>query len=370
MLPAWMTTRKVHGYCCSAVAVMAVAGCSDTSVRVAARPAAAREDIASGQTFAGTRYVATVEMRKKRREPTSTFGKDTEPPSDCSVRLTVREGGHLSSSEACYSSSKVSTVPSVECLSGLLIVQMESPTLTRRVRLRLSNGESVTSPAMAVPRRLGGPATLYYQAVRGQGPRPVSVTELDAHGRILRTLPTRLAPECTKIVLQHLGGSGRVLVRGLGLDGREFALATERTRILGKTFFGLRVIVGRQKTIVSGAGILRLASPVAGIRVASPTQLRDVLPLEWGVTRVCGAAHTYWLMYGVLTAPHDKVFVRDGGQLIHLHRVPIPATVRPKSVLVYGSLSKIAGEIAVRTQTGATIISEDIGASFSRLACM
>ncbi len=54
------------------------------------------------------------------------------------------------------------------------------------MRLRLSNGRRITSRVAFVPASFGGPAGFYYQSVRGPTPFPVSLTEFEAGGKVVR----------------------------------------------------------------------------------------------------------------------------------------------------------------------------------------
>lgn len=87
------------------------------------------------------------------------------------------------------------------------------------VRLRLGDNRTITSKAIGVPRRLGGPAGLYYQVVRGPSPIPVSLMELDAHGKTLAVLKLPAVVECTKKEKDYVSGGIVDLAQGsLGRD--------------------------------------------------------------------------------------------------------------------------------------------------------
>ena len=69
-----------------------------------------------------------------------------------------------------------------------LTIEVQTLARTRYVRLNLSDGREITSHVAIVPAKLGGPAGFYYQVVHGPSPIPVSLTEVDAHGKVLRTV--------------------------------------------------------------------------------------------------------------------------------------------------------------------------------------
>lgn len=85
--------------------------------------------------------------------------------------------------------------------------------------------------------------TAVYQVVRGPSPIPVSLTELDAHGRALRVVKLVPVVECTKHPLKYLDGGPHTLVHGSVPGGPPFSIAAERYRFLGKVYFEFDVHV-------------------------------------------------------------------------------------------------------------------------------
>jgi len=71
------------------------------------------------------------------------------------------------------------------------------PASVRTVQLHLSNGRTITSRVIRVPRNSGGPGGIYVEAIRGYSPYPVSLTELDAQGRVVKVLKLK-ALRCRK----------------------------------------------------------------------------------------------------------------------------------------------------------------------------
>jgi hypothetical protein len=350
----------------AAVTVMlAFGGCGDSTGHRSAHPVT----IGRGRTFAGTSFVATLPSGtgKEAPGPSPVLG-EREPTSNCPLNVAITENGGSSYVVECYDRMESPVRPKVECVGGLLTIHMQVASTTRSVRLTLSNGQSMTSPVIRVPRRLGGPARVYYQAVRGPSPIPVSVTELSGRGQVLQTVAAPRVVECMKGVVRHLPGSGRVLVKAVAPGRREFAISTEETRILGRTNYGLRVTFRGPMPFVVRSAALRLAQPAAGVQVASPAELGRIAPLEWQVIRVC-KPYRYTILYGVLTSESDEVLVRSGHGRDVLRRVAIPVSVRPHSLLVYDILGETPSQLIVDTPAGKTIVDEDISSTVAQVPC-
>ncbi len=320
----------------------AMIGCGGGSSNASPRPSRSVV-IGHGRTAAGWAFVATVQPAP---------GGETTRTGACPLNILITESAQSQTTMVCYSWSESPVRPRVECHTGTLIIRLRVRDNTRNVRLALSDGRTVTSPVMLVPRGFGGPATLYYQAVQGPKPVPVSITELDERGRVVKTLATPRVGECTKVLVRHLPGSAHILAKDRAPDGKSLTISSERTRILGKTYFGLRVAFAGPGAAVIGSGPLRLA-----------------LPLEWDVKRVC-KPYAYSIIYGVLASPSDEVFVRTGIALQSMRRVPISASVRPDSVLVYDLVRQIPTELIARTREGKIIVDKNVSSIFAETPCM
>jgi len=133
-----------------------------------------------------------------------------------------------------------------------LTVTINTLPAARSVRLGLSNGQQITSRVLFVPARQGGPAGYYYQVVRGPSPIPVSLTELDAHGRTLRTVTLPHIVECTENPIKYLPSGVQTLVHDKVPNGPGFSITGERYRFLGSVYFELKVHV--EETTGSGSG--------------------------------------------------------------------------------------------------------------------
>lgn len=319
--------------------LLAVSGCGGAASSHAARSSQSVV-IGRGQTAAGSAFVATIQT------PSVASGA-----SACPLNVSITEGPQSRTTKVCYSWSESPVRPKVECQAGTLTIHVRVRDNTHNVRLTLSDGRTVTSPVILVPRALGGPASLYYQAVQGPRPIPVYITELDQLGREIRTVATPRVIECTKIQVRHLPGSVHVLASDRAPGGRLFTISSERTRTLGRTYFGLRVAFEGGGTSAIGSGPLRLA-----------------LPLEWDVRRVC-KPYLYGIFYGVLTTPGDEAFVQTGMGLQRMRRAAIAASVRPHSTLVYSLVRQTPTELIVRTRDGKTIVDESVSSIFAETPC-
>jgi len=332
------------------VALLTQNGCGNDLSRAATQKGS--RVIARGQTFAGGSFVATLQRT-----------------SGCPLSVVIKESGTLVKNEMCYAHFESPERPRVSCLLGILAIYWRVLDAAHAVRLTLTDGQTVSSPVMVVPRQRGASAKLYYQAVRGPSPMPASVTELDARGRPLKTMAVSHVIECTKQPVKRLRNSTHVLARDRAPDGRVFGISSELSRILGKSYFGLQLAFEGSGATVIRSAALRLASPAAGVSVSSPAELEHILPLEWEVGRVC-TPYRYGIIYGVLRSTHDEVFVRSGGGFSSLRRVSIPASVRPHSVLVYGVLRRIPNELIVRTPVGTTVVREKVSSIFAETPCV
>ena len=300
--------------------------------------------IGRGKTAAGGSFVATAERssRMSRELACNVFVTFTEPsrPAIGLDELLSDEG-----TGRCLSRSHVDPDPTVNCSSGLLTVEANLLAATRGVRLRLSDGNTITSPAILVPARLGGPVGLYYQVVRGPSPIPVSLTELDAQGATLAVLKLPAVVECTKHPIKYFPDGIVRLVHESPPQMPAFTIRAERYRKLGVVHFELKLEESNEELILGhGSGGLEanIAIP-RGWRVIQPDASSGCQP------------QPYVIIYGLLKAPEDTVLARVAGTLVPLRQVVIPAHLHAGGVLIYGELSPLPTELLVRDASGRTI---------------
>jgi hypothetical protein len=311
---------------------------------------------AHGKTAAGARFVATAEPLTGLRRNAG-----------CTVFVTISDrssaGGagllEVLSGEGtgrCLSPSHVDPEPTVHCNAGLLVAEAALRPAARSVRLQLSNGRTISSPAIRVPKRLGGPAGLYYQAVRGPSPIPVSLTELDAQGHALAVLTLPKVVQCTKNPVKFAPGGVVRLARGSFPSGQAFTIRAERYRKLGVARFEFKLEGGEEELLGGGHfetgdedGFLpesRRVGPVP--RVFDPQTSGACKP------------QPYEIVYGLLKAPRDTVLARVSGKLVPLRKVAIPARLHAGGVLAYGVFSPLPTALLVRNARGRTIATEDV----------
>jgi hypothetical protein len=324
--------------------------------------------IARGKTAAGGKFVVRAEGRSRRPDAIGcsafiTIEEPSRPQED--LFESLRSGGGTG---RCVSRSHVEPEPAVHCSSGLLTVEADLLPATRSVRLLLSNQRTVTSPAVRVPTRLGGPAGVYYQVVRGPSPIPVSLTELDAQGNTLTVLKLPAVVECTKHPIKYApGGIVRLIHESLP-GGPSFTIRAERFRKLGVTYFELKAEVSEPRPFSGGGeldGLFGTESesepgPPTGVlgHAFRPGGLGEDSPFAPHTSDGC-EPEPYAIVYGLLKAPRDTVLARVSGKLVPLRKVAIPARLRAGGVLAYGAFSPLPSELLVRSPAGKIIASED-----------
>jgi hypothetical protein len=299
---------------------------------------------AKGSVLLASAKTASGEKFKAWLEPKASRGNE-----GCALPLSIEssDSGGGSTSGACLSRTGRSPEPSVNCNSGLLRITADPLPTARSGRLALSDGRQITSRLIVVPARLGGPATYYYQVVRGPSPIPVALTELDGHGRALHVLQLPHIVECTEHPVKILPGGLRTIVRDHVPTGPEFRIIGERFRFLGKVEFNLKVSVA--PTAGQGGG------GSAGGTIGAGS-----LPFFLQTQSGC-RPHPYTIMYGILTRPRDVVLAKAGGKLYVLRHVTPPASLHAGGVLAYAAVSAQPSELIIRAPGGKTVLSERLG---------
>ncbi len=243
--------------------------------------------------------------------------------------------------------------PSVQCHDEELTIEAQTLPRARTVRLRLSDGRQITSRVALVPAKLGGPAGFYYQVVRGPSPIPVALIEVDAHGRVLRTVRLPRTTRCARPSLKLLPGGTRTIARGSLPQGPSFSIVGERYTLTGHTHFTLRVNVAAE------AGFGGLTGGTSTIVVGGHLKPKPSTPFAVKMETGC-QPHEYAILYGILKAPTDTVLVRSSGSLKPLRRVRIPASLHVHGALAYIALPAMPSELLVRTPNGKTIFIEKL----------
>ena len=324
--------------------------------------------VARGRTAAGGKFVVRAEGRSRKPDPVgcSTFVTIEEPSHPEGLLELLSSGGGTS---RCLSRARVKPEPAVRCNSGLLTVEANLLPAARSVRLLLSDGSTITSPAVHVPAHLGGPAGVYYQVVRGPSPIPVSLTELDGHGATLAVLKLPAIVECTKHLIKQLPGGVATLARASLPQGPSFTISGERYRKLGADHFKLELAVSNEgsEPLIGGGGGQSFASEVEAPNASDGRFNPFGQPFGPGGLVFASQASSaclpqpYAIVYGLLREPSDSVLARVSGRLVPLREVSIPARLHAGGTLAYGAFSPLPSELLVRNASGKTVASQNLG---------
>jgi hypothetical protein len=305
-----------------------------------------------GRTAAGTRFVVRAQRAFHPFQSGCTTNVTFEEPSPPhhGALLDTFEGEE---SERCISQSHIRPEQRTRCTAGHLTVEASLRPAARTVRLLLSDHRTVTSPAIRVPPRLGGPVGVYYQAVRGPSPIPVSLTELDEHGNTLTVLKLNAVVECTKHPRKDFTVA-RLAHGSVPGGGPTFTIIGKHYRELGHVHFELQLSTQGNEELFGGGdhggGIQSFGEGPEGD--AAP---HDGRPLFVPQTSTGCTPQPHEIVYGLLIAPRDKVLALVSGKLVPLRKVAIPASLHTHGALAYGAFSPVPTELLVTDAHGRTI---------------
>ena len=310
--------------------------------------------LARGKTAAGGRFVVRARrQRPSRRAPARACTAQItieEPSSPTTGLLELFSGGFTG---RCLSRSHVEPEPNVHCDAGLLTVEANLLPATRSVRLLLSNRRTITSPAIRVPARLGGPVGLYYQVVRGPSPIPVSLTELDAQGETLAVVKLPPVVECTKHLKKYVRDGIVRLVHEATPQSPAFTIRAESYRELGVPHFESS-LERENETLFGETGADAIEQAIE-----ENSERRGTSAFKAQASAGC-QPQPYAIIYGLLKAPDDSVLALVSGKLVPLRTLTIPAHLHAGGVLAYGTFSPLPTELVVRDASGATIARENL----------
>jgi hypothetical protein len=344
---------------CIAVAV-SVAGCGATAAKHLPQSAV----IGRGATLAGPSFVATVYRGKQPPRGSAADVRLQTAPSwlvkasrraqlerseACPLSVSIEASGGAGGYNTCLARSGSEPSPSVTCGEGLLTITSVTLPATRSVRLLLSDGRSVTARALDAPAGFGARAGIYFQVVRGPSPIPRSLAELDAHGRVLRSVALPPIVECTKDPLKYLPGGVRTLVEGRIPRGPAFSIRAERYRFLGKTYVDLSAEVDAQGSSEGGGS-------------GSFSPQRSPQAFAWSTQEGCEADPSVrWsIVYGLLRDSRDTALARVGGRQYAVRVASIPGSLHAGGELAYVVLPQQPSEVLVRGASGHTLQHEDL----------
>ena len=239
--------------------------------------------------------------------------------------------------------------PSVGCGRSTEEISVPVPPAVRTVRLELSNGHAITSRAILIPRRHGGPGGVYAQALRIPTPYPVSLTELDRNGRIVHVIKREEIPRCRRESAPQ-GPKFVDLARGSTPSGEPFTVEGVFVRFPGNhADFSVEVTAGsvRSRAEQETTGTIGGSKPKA---------------FDWSLAEEC-PPHPYAIVYGILSAPGDSVLARTPQGLLPLSKVEIAARFHSKGPVVYGAFSSVPEELIVHRSDGSTLYTQSLTAA-------
>lgn len=344
------------------------AGAQAESEEAEAGPTKGAVEIGHGATAVGGKYTIWLEPKPGSSPQASGCRLSMEVfETEAENTLETREIDGTRVNEVCLSRSHPRAIRAQCRDRGLLTIEAQTLPSARSVRLNLSDGRQITSRVAIVPAKLGGPAGFYYQVVRGPSPIPVSLTEVDAHGKALRTVKLPGTAECVKQSRERPPGVIRKIASGslpqgpsFSINGERssrFSIGGERSSTISATHFELSVEVAAEEEggdLISGAGgIALIGSSVGG--PPTPKSSPFVLQMSTGCL-----PHEYAILFGVLRAPADTVLARSSGSLQPFQRVRIPAGLHVRGELAYIPLPAVPSEVLVRTPIGKTVLTENL----------
>jgi len=298
----------------------------------------AREPVLGrGVTHAGTTFTV-------RPEPTGgPFGHSCRHPVGYEFEERTKNGSSGSGSSVCLG-DRSERQPSGSCGGDVATITAVVPASVRTVRLLLSNGQTISSRVVRIPKRYGGPGGIYLQAVRGYSPYPVSLTELDRNGHVV-AIKKLGKIRCTR---EPPGIRGPVFVdlaTGTAPDGQPFTIQASIVHLgRGQTGFDLELPFG-------------LHGGSEGLTIGGPKPKA----FPWSVGYEC-PPHEFSIVYGILAAPGDSVLARTAEGLVSLTKVAIAAKLHSGGPLVYGAFATLPSELVVRRSDGSTLYTESLAA--------
>lgn len=231
--------------------------------------------------------------------------------------------------------------PALFCEVGLETIQTAVPTSVRSVRLVLANGRTIRSHVIHIPRRDGGPASIYAQQIRGSSSHAISLIELNAAGEVVLTVRLHryrcVKPSKEQEEFPTFGD----LASGLTPEGGSFTIST----------FGR---FNNEPALSVDVGINpELNEP--------PFEPGATKPFPWALSIGC-APHPYAILYGILAPPGKSVIAQTSQGTVALNVVPVPLHVHAKGPLVYGVFNALPSELTVLAASGSTVYTENLQA--------
>jgi hypothetical protein len=303
---------------------------------------------ASALAHGTTRSGATFTIRRSGTHEAADAGCRRAVSVETTEKPAKGSGSSFSNSSTtsvCFSPIRTRDV-AVECAEGEVSIIIAVPASVRAVRLRLSDGSTITSPVARISRKDGGPAGIYVQALRGDKRRPVSLTELDAGSRAVKVVRVR-APRC-KREPRPIGPKFFELVHGTAPGGTPFTIEGSLVDFPGHGYsFGVSAQAGIEASEGQEASLA--FGPLGGLPKPSP----------WHSLVAC-PPRAFALVYGLLVSPGDSVLARTPEGLVPLAKQQLDPSMHAEGPLVYGVFSSLPSELIVRRSDGSTLSSESL----------
>ncbi len=294
------------------------------------------------------RQAGPVVLGRGRTATGAFFVATLQPTSKCPLGVRIVEAGLANM--LCYSVFEQPVRPKIGCLpGGRLVLHWRVAPTARSVLLTMSDGRRIMSSVMRVASGSGGPAGLYYQAVRGPTPIPVEVREI---GGASRTEALRGVVGCTTPLVKHVGRDERPFAK-IPTPVGTLSISNRVDRILGEDHQGLRAVLEGPTHAVVGSGALRL-----------------LLPLRWEARRICSGPSPFTVLYGVVEGRGYRVFVQFNRRLYALRTKPIPGWVGLRGTLVYGVWRGVPHELIVRKASGKAVETMEVGTLIAQTPCL
>jgi len=216
-----------------------------------------------------TRSGATFTVRRRGRHESLESGCSREVSVELTEKPPKGKGPSFSNSSSgpvCLSPLRAKRVQ-LACSEGEVSITLAVPGNVHAVRLRLGDGTAITSSVAQISRKRGGPGGIYVQALRGAGRRALSLTELDAGGRIVKVVKVK-APHCRREP-QPTGPKLFKLVQGTAPDGTPYTIEGALVEFPGhESSFSVNAQTGLEGSSEEEASIA--VGPLGGVPKPSP----------------------------------------------------------------------------------------------------
>jgi hypothetical protein len=290
-----------------------------------------------------TRDGATVTVRSYAPREASRPSCQHSVSVEFSERSQGSSGGSSGHGDSLCIGSGGQRHPSGSCGSGVQSITAAVPPSVRAVRLVFSDGHTITSRVIRIPRSAGGPAGVYAESIRGYSPYPVSLAELDARGHVVKSYPLKEI-RCMREPPPERGPTLVDLADVITPYGEQF------------TIQGLVVHFGHDETSFN---LALLAGPRGAREESGGQGEAEPKAFSWSLEHEC-PPHEYTIIYGILSVPGDSVWARTPSGLTPLTEVALAPDLHSGGPLEYGVFSTQPAELVVRRSDGATLDSESL----------